>query len=318
MRNWLMCLLILPAALLCPALRAAAQPEPEKARVGRLLADGVTAGDKLRAYDRLHQKLADIHARRGEALAKQGSQEEGKKELQRANGELLLSRQAYELALQRYPDHALLHNYYGEILFDRFDEQEAGVGEWKKAIKLDGKLGRAHNNLGVFLCHAGGYAEGLASLDKAVLLEPENPDYQYNIAQIYLAHWPQVMEIRKWTAGDLFKAAMTASETASRCAPDDFELAADYARNFFVGEEIGIAPDWDRAAKAWQRVRQLVRNDDEKFNAWLNEGRVWYKANKAGRAVKCCDEALKVRPQSMVAEELKNMAREPKRPKSGK
>ena len=318
MRNCLICVLIFAAAALWPPARAAAQSETEEARVGRLLADGATAWEKVRAYDRLHQKLADLHGQRGQALEKEGKKEEGGRELARANAELLLARQAYEIALQRYPGHAALHNYYGELLFDRFDEQDKGVGEWRKALELDEKLGRAHNNLGIFLCHAGEYAKGLASLDKAVLLEPDNPDYQFNLAQIYLTNWQQVMQIRNWPVDEVYKAAMTASESAARFDPNDFELAADYARNFFVAEEMGVVPDWGRAAEAWQRARQLVRNDDEKFNAWLNEARVWYKAGRGGKAVKCCEESLKIRPQSMVAKELMAMAREPNRPRSGK
>ena len=318
MRNCLICTLVILTGLLWPSLHAAAQPDAEKARIDGLLANETAAGDKMRAYDRLHQKLADIFAQRAQKLEKEGNREGAKPDVQRANAELTLARQAYELALQRYPDRAELHNYYGELLFDRFDEQEKGVGEWKRAVELDMKLGRAHNNLGIYLCHAGEYAEGLGHLDKAVQLEPDNPDYLYNLAQVYLVNRPQVMAIRKWTADELYKAAMTASETAAKLAPNDFELVVDYARNFFVAEQMGLTPEWESAAKAWQLARGLARNEEEKFNAWLNEARVWYKAGKSGKAAKCCEEALKIRPQSMVAQELLSMAREPKTIKSGK
>ncbi len=318
MRNTLTCMLMIWAVLFCTPFFAIAQPDTEKARVDSLLANEATAGERLRAYDRLHQKLADIHAQHAKALEKEGKKEETGKAVQRANAELMLVRQAYELALQRYPGHAEMHNYYGELLFDRFDEQEKGVAEWKEAVKLDGKLGRAYNNLGIYLCHAGGYAEGLGDLDKAVSLEPDNPDYQYNLAQIYLAHWPQVMQIRKWSADELYKAAMTASESAARFSPQDFDLVVDYARNFLMAEPLGVTPDWEGAARAWQAARLLVRNEEERFNTWLNEARVWYKAGKGGKAAKCCEEALKLRPQSVAAKELLKMSQEPIKPKSGK
>ncbi len=318
MRNSLICVLTVLVALLWPSSRVLAQSDAEKARINSFLADEATVGAKVRAYDRLHQKLADTFSQRSQAMEKEKNKEGAQKEVQRANAELMLARQAYELALQRYPGHAALHNYYGELLFDRFDEQDKGVAEWRKALELDAKQARACNNLGIYLCHAGVYAEGLADLDKAVLLEPDNPDFLYNIAQMYLAYWPRVMEIRKWSADELYKAAMKASETAVRCDPNDFTLAVDYAQNFFVAEQMNLAPDWEGAAKAWQFARKLVRNQEEEFNSWLNEGRVWYKAGNGGKAVKCCEEALKIRPQSMVAQELMNMAREPNRGKSGK
>jgi Tfp pilus assembly protein PilF len=307
--------IVVLSVLLWPVLHAAAQPEREKARIDGFLANEASVGERVRAYDRLHQKLADIHARRAELLEKS---EDKEGEVRQANAELMLARHAYEIALQRYPGHARLHNYYGELLYDRFEEREKGVTEWKKALELDETQSRACNNLGIHLCHIGKYAEGLANLDRAVMLEPDNADYQYNLAQIYLAHWPQVMEIRRWTAGKLYAAAMTASKTAAKCAPKDYDLAADYARNFFIAEQMEIAPDWEGAAKAWQQVRKLARNEEEEFNAWLNEGRVWFKAGKGGKAVKCCEEALKIRPQSLVAKELMSLAKEPNRKQSGK
>jgi Tfp pilus assembly protein PilF len=304
--------LMVPAVLLWPALCATAQSDAEKARIDTLIADSATVGAKVRAYDGLHQKLADVFAKRAAALEKEGKKEEAEQQVQRANAELMLARQAYERALQRYPGNAELHNYYGEILFDRFEEREKGVGEWRKAVERDDKLSSAYNNLGIYLCHNGEYVEGLQNLDKAVLLEPENPDYQYNLAQIYLTNWPQVMKIRKWTAEQVYKAAMTASETAARCAPRDFDLVVDYARNFFVAEQMDVTPDWEAAAVAWQSARTLARSEEEVFNTWLNEGRVWYRAGNGGKSEKCCEEALKIRPQSLVAKELRMMAREPK------
>lgn len=310
--------LMVPAVLLWPALCATAQSDAEKARIDTLIADSASVGAKVRAYDGLHQKLADVFAKRAAALEKEGKKEEAEQQVQRANAELMLARQAYERALQRYPGNAELHNYYGEILFDRFEEREKGVGEWRKAVERDDKLSSAYNNLGIYLCHNGEYVEGLQNLDKAVLLEPENPDYQYNLAQIYLTNWPQVMKFRKWTAGEVYAAAMKASESAAKLSPQDFDLVVDYARNFFVAEQMSVTPDWKTAAAAWETARKLVRNQDEEFNTWLNEARAWYKGGEGGKAEKCCEAALKIRPQSMVAKELLSMAREPKSFKSGK
>ena len=318
MRKNLMLFATAAALILGPAFRAVAVDESEMARVEGLLGDEASVVEKVRAYDRLHQKLADIHGRRGEALQKEGNKEEADKELRRANDELLLCRQAYETALERHPGLAGLHNYYGELLFDRFDEQKAGVEQWQKAVELDPKTARACNNLGIYQCHAGQYVEGLANLDKAVLLEPENPDYQYNLAQIYLTNWPQVVKIRNWTSDQVYKAAMTASETAARLAPTDFDLVVDYARNFFTAGQMGAQADWEAAAKAWQHARTLARNDDERFNAWLNEARVWYKAGKGGAVEKCCEQALRIRPQSLVAKELLTMSQEAAAGKHGK
>ncbi len=259
---------------------------------------------KVRTFDRLHTRLADTLLGQSEGLARSGDAGEAAKKLEEARSHLAMSRQAYELGLKHFDDSAFLHNFLGELLYDRFDEQDAALRHWLKAVALDGNEHRAHNNLGIHYCHVGEYEKGFGHFDKALALDPENPDYLFNVAQNYLVYWPNVMTLRGWTGAETYAEAMRLSEKAAKLAPKEFELVKDYALNFFTAERMNAKPDWKKAAKAWQAAREAARTDDERFYTWMNEGRVHLKAENGKSAVECFEAAVAMRPQSDLARGL--------------
>lgn len=282
---------------------------PEVARLEAFLDNEAEFVERARTFDRLHTRLADLLLARATALQKEGGSGEGAALVEDARKNLAMARQAYELGLRRYPDNPPLQNYLGELLYDRFDEQQRAVELWSKAVARDAAHGRAHNNLGIHCFHVGQYAEGLKHLDAALALEPDNPDYLFNMAQMYLVHWPNLMTLRKWTAAETYAEAMRVSEKAAALSPKDFELTRDHALNFFAAERMNAQPDWKRAAKAWTAARRAARNDDEVFNTWMNEGRVWLRARSGKEAERCFLAAAALRPQSRLAQGLLTDAR---------
>lgn len=282
---------------------------PEVARLEAFLDNEAVFVEKARTFDRLHTRLADLLLARATALQKEGGAGEGAALVEDARKNLALARQAYELGLRRHPDNPSLQNYLGELLYDRFDEPQRAVELWLKAVARDASHGRAHNNLGIHFFHVGQYGQGLKHLDAALALEPDNPDYLFNMAQMYLVHWPNIMTLRQWTAAKTYAEAMRVSEKAAALAPKDFELARDHALNFFAAERMNAQPDWKKAAKAWTAARAAARNDDEVFNAWMNEGRVWLRARNGKEAERCFLAASALRPQSRLAQGLLTDAR---------
>jgi len=283
--------------------RPADWPE-ELAGLREVVTDEARAVEALRAYQVQQQRLAawdlqlaEQHKRAGEADLEAAKKEQAARRLK-------CVRQAYEFVLQRYPNNARMHNYYGEVLYDRFGEQAGAVRAWKLASALDPALSAPYNNLAIHYVHAGDYALGLSNYDKALELDPENPDYLYNVVQMYLVNFPQVGRLREWAKERVYREAMKLSAKAARLAPEDFELAQDYAVNFFAAENFGVEADWRKAATAWQQARPLGRNDVEVFFTWLNEARVWIRAGHADKALPCLHEALAIRPESSLAKQL--------------
>lgn len=258
----------------------------------------------VRAFDRQQVALTDwdnelarYYASAGETLLAQDKRDCAKRRL-------LLVKHAYERVIRRYPNDARVNCYYGELLYDYFGDVVEGVRRWKLSVAIDTKLDKGYNNLGIYYFHYGDCDLGLACYDKALRLDPRNPDYLYNMAQAYLTNFPEIGKIRKWNEARIYREAMKLSKKAVKAAPADFELAQDYAVNFFAAENFGAKADWPAAAKAWQQARILARGRTESFYTWLNEARAWVRANDKPKALGCLKEALEIEPDSEVTKKI--------------
>ena len=156
----------------------------------------------------------------------------------------------------------------------------------------------------MYALHSGMYSSGFESMDIAVRLEPDNPDYLYNMVQAYFAHSLYLMQARKMTREKIFSEAMKMSKKAADILPDDFEVLRDYALNFFLGEEYGVKVNWKDAAKAWQAARTKARTDAERFNTWLNEARVYKNSGDSKKTMECLNAAQAIWPDSPVVQQL--------------
>ena len=211
---------------------------------------------------------------------------------------------AYKVLLDRYPKNARALNYYGEFLVDYRNDELNGVRCWREAIANDPKLALPYNNLAIYYAHTGQYAFGIENYDKAIELDPENPDFKYNKAQLYLACSPDVAKILKCDQAKVYKEGMKLSRAAADLKPNDFKLQQDYASNFYASDRFQITPDWADAAAAWKRAREVAQDNDEIFFAWLNEARAWVRKPDKAKAEACLIEALKLKPTSAAAQHL--------------
>lgn len=220
-------------------------------------------------------------------------------------------RKAYEMFLEHYPSNARALTYYGELLYDRFDEMPRAIQNWKLATSLDPELAIAWNNLGIHYCHAGDYHMGFNALEKALEIEPDNPDFLFNMTQAYLVHSQHATLRYGWDKKKLYKEAMKLSKQAMQEDPGDFTLAQDYAVNFFAAENFGLEPDWRKAAQAWDRARELARTEDERFYAWLNAARAYQEAGQTAKAHACAVDALRLKPESEAARRIAGQTEKP-------
>jgi len=259
---------------------------------------------RVRAFDKINVALAHAKYTQAKELEKEKETDKAKALSDEAQALLEQVKAAYELGLSHFQNSAVLHNYYGEFVHDFLGEPAQGAALWQKAIDLDNAFGRAHCNLGMFLLHNGKYEEGLGHVEKAIELEPENPDFMYNLIQVYLTHFPQVMRIKGWDRPRVYEEAMKLSGRTIALSPNDFELLRDHATNYFLAKDFGAQPDWNAAAKAWQDAREHARNEAERFNTWLNEARVHIRAGKDKKARKCLEQADKIMPNNDIVQTL--------------
>lgn len=282
---------------------------PELAFLAPVLEEQEAFVKTIRDYHNEQKNLAHAERKAAADAHKQGDAEKARELATVARERMLVVRKGYETGLARFEGNARLHNYYGELLYDEFGEKAGALRQWNLALSYDSKLGPAHNNLGLHYFHNGQYDLGLEHMEEALRLEKKNPDFLFNMAQIYLLHWPQIQARRNISKKAVFRRAMRMSRAAAEYAADDYDLVVDYAVNFYAGERFGVNVCWSRAAAAWQKARALARNDVERFYTWLNEGRVWLYGKKYTKAETCLEEALRMHPDSEVAKTLLHRTR---------
>ncbi len=278
---------------------------PEEFEVLReALHDQATFERQMRVFDRLHIGIARALYIKAREHEEAGEAEEALAASAQAQHHLQLVKEAYDMGLARFGRSAVLHNYYGELLHDFLARPNEAAQYWRRAVQLDPKLARAHGNFGMYAMHNGMYGMGLDSMDRALELEPNNPDLLFNMTQVYLAHFPQIMQHRKWDRPRVYREAMKLSARAARLAPHAFDVVRDYALNYFLAEDFGAPVKWRDAARAWEKAREAANTDAERFNTWLNEARVHIRNNDSRRAQACLEQARAIWPDSPLVEQL--------------
>ncbi len=282
---------------------------PELKHLESLASDQTALVDSARRFHLQQQSLIEWDLRMITDYNRQGERLLAEEKQRELNRRVDLLEAQWKWILARYPNDARANNYYGEFLFDYGGDEAAGLKHWLTAVKLDDTCAPAHNNLGIQYFHTGNYAEGLQHLQRAVELEPDSPDYLYNMAQMYLIHFHVLEGALKLSHDKIYREAMKMSKKAADLAPEDFDILQDYAVNFYAAENFGVEVDWSEAAEAWRRALPHVRTEDEKFYALLNEGRAWIRSSKPQNAVRPLEDAIAMNSASDVAKELLAKAR---------
>lgn len=297
-------IILAPTLALAQGEGVSLEDSPELQGFRKILPNEDAALRALRLFDLMQQDLYKWDAEIAEQLVKADEEELVAVKSQDAKRRIDLVRVAYEEFLRTYPKNPRAQNYYGELVYDYYGDHAKALQSWKLAVKLDDSLSMPYNNLAIHYTHTGDYEQGFRYMEKALELEPDNPDYLFNAAQYYLTYYPQIMRRYKWDENRLFKEAMALSRRAMEQNPDSYDMREDYAVNFFAAENLGVEPDWEEAANAWRQVREIARGESRIFYAWLNEARACVRGGLNDRARSCLQEALAIKPDSKAAKTL--------------
>lgn len=259
---------------------------------------------KIRAFDKFYCAIARFNLEEANSLKAVGDMEGARNSVGKARENLELVKSAYELGLHHFPDSALLHNFYGELLHDYYGQIQDAVEHWEAAIRLDETNARAQNNVGMHYLHIGKYEDGLAHMDAALAADPDNPDWSFNLVQVYLTNYVQVMRIRGWDRRKLYEEAMKLSERAVALRPSEYDVLYDHGMNFFLAERFGVTADWKRAAQTWKTARKYARKDIQRFQCWLNEARVHLRAGDGDEARRCLERTQEIMPDNPLVQNL--------------
>lgn len=247
-------------------------------------------------------ELAGEHAQQGEATL-------AREKADRAQRRIEFLNRVYQMVLGQYPRNARALTYYGELAYDYFNREGQGVSLWEEALDIDKDIGAAHNNLGIHYSHIGVYDRALRHFGEALRLEPDNADFLFNVAQIYLIHFPELQRRYDMNKKEVYREAMKLSRRAAKNAPLEYDILQDYAVNFFAGKDFDVSVNWRDAADAWTATRGRARNATERFYTWLNEARASLRGEYYDRANVCLKEALALYPESDVVKRLQERVR---------
>lgn len=275
-----------------------------------MIGDQAAAVSAARRFDSQQQELIAWDRAMARSFIDQGRRDLSDTKQQDIQRRIALINEAWTYVIGYYPRNARAVNYYGEYLYDYAGKPEEAIRQWTVALRLDEKLAPAHNNLGVHFSHSGKIRKGLGHLHSAREIDSTNPDYLFNLAQIYLTYFPDVARIRESSLKKVYRDAMEYSRDSARYAPNDYDLLVDYAVNFYAAENFGVEADWVEAAKAWEVARTQASGEGQRFYTWLNEARAWSFAKEWKRAVEALNEALAIRPASKSAGALLDRARD--------
>jgi len=211
----------------------------------------------------------DKWIRDNNAFAAQGAGESKEALNARIMARLNTVRTNYQNFLQRYPNSAHGHLAYGSFLNSILDE-EGGMLENEKARQLDPGNPAAWNNLANFYTEHGPITNSFAYLEKAIELDPNEPVYYQNLGVVVYMYRRDAREFYHLDEQQVFDKALALYRKAMQLDPDNFQLATEYAENYY-----GIRPlRTNDALAAWTNALQIAHNDVEREGVYIHLARV--------------------------------------------
>lgn len=202
------------------------------------------------------------------------------------------------------------HNARGIELADRGWLDEA-VKEFRKALELDPDSAHAHDNLGTVYAEKRRYREALAEYLAAIRLDPDAPTAHYNLANFLATHGLDmaVEEYRASLALDpdhpdthlnlgLTLADLGRDEEAERSLRAAVELAPKdpYPRH----ELAALRMDAGDHPAAIAELKEVVRLDPARFEAWLDLGICYAQRGFYAEAERAYARARELKPDDLL------------------
>lgn len=236
------------------------------------------------------------HNNLGEALQKQGRDEEAIRHFQAALqikpdyekahnnlGNILYEQQNIDEAIEHFlealrikPDYEKAHNNLG-LSFQHQGQIDKAIKHYKVALQIDPEFANAHNNLGNALQTKGRLDEAIKHYKKALTLKPNSPEFLYNLGNAFagLGRIPEAIHQYK---------------EALRLKPD---FADAYNSLGYAFQRMG------RMNEAIQHYEDALRINPHSPDVHFNLASALDNQGQINGAIEHYKEALKINPDSM-------------------
>lgn len=163
--------------------------------------------------------------------------------------ELSAKKRIYEDFIASYPTDAEPHVVFGEFLLS-IQQNEEAFQQWALALTLDPNRHDVLAAQADILLQTGQIVLAADTLEKAVVLSPDNAYYQYGLAHIYTLFRNDLSASRRLTVDELITRGTEYFRRAAELAPDNLGYAKAYAEAFYTQPK----PDWTLARAAWESL----------------------------------------------------------------
>ncbi len=187
----------------------------------------------------------------------------------RIRGRLDEVEKLYKDFIQKHPGIAKAHLAYASFLNEQ-GRPEEGLAQLEKAKDLDPNDPAVWNNLANFYSHSDEMPKVFSYLEKAIELDPEEPVYLHNLAiLVYTMRKDAKLYFGTEDEMEIFNRSLDLYRKAVKLDPENFELAADYAQSYY-----GIRP-WrvEEAIKAWNICLEIAKEEPQKQGVYIHLAR---------------------------------------------
>lgn len=174
---------------------------------------------------------------------------------------------------------------YGKFLRS-IGENSRAYAAFKKADSIDGGIAVVKQQMATYEAEEGIWREAYSHMKKAVELEPDNPVYLAQLAQLILIFRQVMMNDGGYGQSDLDAEMMSCYARAAELQPESVQAQRNYALAFY---DAGKA-DWSAALAQWEKVLSMVELNLEKQTALTNKARVLIELNRDDEAEKILED----------------------------
>jgi tetratricopeptide (TPR) repeat protein len=178
-------------------------------------------------------------------------------------------RAAYEDFIKHHPNHARARASYASFLRELNDE-EGAQAQLEAALRLDTNNPAIYNDLAEIYAHVGPIKTALKYFARAIELNPREPLYYHNFADVVYLFRTDVKELYGINEQQVFDKALDLYRQAMKLDPANFDLAYDVAQTYY-----GIQPRRTEAAlNAWTNALSIAPGETERESVYVHLARL--------------------------------------------
>jgi tetratricopeptide (TPR) repeat protein len=188
-------------------------------------------------------------------------------------------REGYEDFLRRHPADARAHLAYGSFLNDRQDERGAQA-QWEKALELDPSNPEIYNNLAGRYSESGPVKKAFEYFSKAIQLSPTRAAYYHNFGDSLFVRRKDAAACYRITEQQVYGKALLQYSNALRLDPQNFSFARDLAQTYYSLKPLPT----DAALQAWTNTLSIAHEAADREDAYVHLARVKMLAGRFAEA----------------------------------